>query len=158
MAIFKPKSWPTTKVLTWIRKFTPPCKEITRLLSQSIDRRLPIYRRLGVWLHFAVCDLCRRRQAPRVHPPSQPLDAGALGGNVAGKSSHGRKETHQARVQRHPALNLCANAFAAAPAKHESQFGGFSGDGPRSARSRPIGPKYTFEYLVLWYQAIVDSF
>jgi hypothetical protein len=48
------------------------------------------------------------RQAPRVHPPSQPLDAGALGGNVAGKSSHGRKETHQARVQRHPALNLCA--------------------------------------------------
>jgi hypothetical protein len=76
MAIFKPKSWPTTKVLTWIRKFTPPCKEITRLLSQSIDRRLPIYKRLGVWLHFAVCDLCRRyakhlafiRQASRSMP------------------------------------------------------------------------------------------
>jgi hypothetical protein len=76
MAIFKPNSWPTTKVLTWIRKITPPCKEITRLLSQSIDRRLPMYRPLGVWLHFVVCGSCRRyakqlvfiRQASRSMP------------------------------------------------------------------------------------------
>jgi hypothetical protein len=60
MAVFKPNGWPTTKVFTWIRKITPPCKDITRLLSQSIDRRLPMYRRLGVWLHFTVCESCLR--------------------------------------------------------------------------------------------------
>jgi hypothetical protein len=76
MAIFKPNSWSTTKVFTWIRKITPPCKDITRLLSQSMDRRLPMYKRLGVWLHFRVCDLCPRyakhlafvRQASRSMP------------------------------------------------------------------------------------------
>jgi hypothetical protein len=76
MAIFKANNWPTTKVFTWIRKITPACKDITRLLSQSIDRRLPMYRRLGIWLHFTVCDLCLRyskhlafiRQASRSMP------------------------------------------------------------------------------------------
>jgi hypothetical protein len=76
MTNFKPNSWPKTTLVTWIRKMTPPCKEVTRLLSQSMDRRLPTRKRLGIWLHFTVCDFCMRyakhlafiRQASRSIP------------------------------------------------------------------------------------------
>ena len=60
MTNFKPNNWSTTKLVTWIWKITPPCKEVTRLLSQSMDRRLPMHKRLGIWLHFTVCDFCMR--------------------------------------------------------------------------------------------------
>lgn len=37
-----------------------PCKEVTRLVSQSLDRRLGLMEWIGLRLHFAVCDGCRR--------------------------------------------------------------------------------------------------
>ena len=60
MTNFKHNKWPKTKLVTWIQKVTPPCREITYLLSQSMDRRLPMHKRLGIWLHFTVCDFCMR--------------------------------------------------------------------------------------------------
>jgi hypothetical protein len=60
MTNFKHHNWPKTKLVTWIRKVTPRCREITHLLSQSMDRRLTIHKRLGIWLHFTVCDFCVR--------------------------------------------------------------------------------------------------
>lgn len=36
------------------------CKKITALISESMDRRLPLYRRLGIKLHLMMCYLCRR--------------------------------------------------------------------------------------------------
>ena len=41
MTNFKPDNWPKTTLVTWIRKMNPSCKEVTRLLSQSMDRRYP---------------------------------------------------------------------------------------------------------------------
>ena len=34
------------------------CKEVTRLVSQGLDRRLPLGRRLALRVHFAICDGC----------------------------------------------------------------------------------------------------
>lgn len=36
------------------------CKDVTRLLSESMDRSLPIGRRVGVRLHLLVCKFCAR--------------------------------------------------------------------------------------------------
>ena len=34
------------------------CKEVTRLVSQGLDRRLPFGRRVAVRVHLAICDGC----------------------------------------------------------------------------------------------------
>tara|TARA_A100001391_G_scaffold200264_1_gene184481 strand:+ start:1221 stop:1475 length:255 start_codon:yes stop_codon:yes gene_type:complete len=34
------------------------CKETTKLVSQSLDRPLPLRRRLSVWMHLSMCRLC----------------------------------------------------------------------------------------------------
>ncbi|HHD64771.1 MAG TPA: zf-HC2 domain-containing protein [Desulfobulbaceae bacterium] len=36
------------------------CKQITELISESMDRKLPIYRRIGIRIHLMMCYLCRR--------------------------------------------------------------------------------------------------
>lgn len=38
------------------------CKEITRLVSESLDRKLPWHDRLAVRFHLVVCGLCSRFQ------------------------------------------------------------------------------------------------
>jgi len=34
------------------------CKEVTRLVSQDLDRRLPFGRRVALRVHLAICDGC----------------------------------------------------------------------------------------------------
>ena len=34
------------------------CKEVTRLVSQGMDRRLPFGRRVALRVHFAICGGC----------------------------------------------------------------------------------------------------
>jgi predicted anti-sigma-YlaC factor YlaD len=34
------------------------CKEVTRLVSQGLDRRLPFGRRVALRVHLAICDGC----------------------------------------------------------------------------------------------------
>ena len=34
------------------------CREITKLVSDSMDRKLPWRQRLEVWMHLAMCRLC----------------------------------------------------------------------------------------------------
>jgi len=34
------------------------CKEVTRLVSQGMDRRLPFGRRVSLRVHFAICNGC----------------------------------------------------------------------------------------------------
>jgi hypothetical protein len=52
------------------------CKEITQLVSESLDRRLPLRQRLAIRVHILLCTLCNRyrrhllfiRDAVRLHP------------------------------------------------------------------------------------------
>lgn len=34
------------------------CKEASRLMSQAMDRRLPLWERARLRLHLAICDAC----------------------------------------------------------------------------------------------------
>ena len=36
------------------------CKKISALISQSMDRKLPLYNRVGIQFHLMMCALCRR--------------------------------------------------------------------------------------------------
>lgn len=56
------------------------CKDITRLLSESMDRKLPWHLRAGIWFHHLFCIWCRRygrqlrliRQVLRDFPEKAP--------------------------------------------------------------------------------------
>jgi hypothetical protein len=56
----KSYNWLPTRVIAWIETITPSCKDMTDLLSQSMDRRLPLRDRLRIWFHLAICDRCAR--------------------------------------------------------------------------------------------------
>ena len=60
MALFEPHDWLTAKLVSLIANFTPKCKEVTRLVSQGMDRPLPLRTRAALRLHFTVCDYCLR--------------------------------------------------------------------------------------------------
>ncbi|HWP49472.1 MAG TPA: hypothetical protein VNM22_20105 [Candidatus Limnocylindrales bacterium] len=36
------------------------CKEVTRLISESLDKKLPFYQRLSLHAHFRLCIFCKR--------------------------------------------------------------------------------------------------
>jgi|ERR1700746_1058268 hypothetical protein len=52
--------WLIEKIVAFVAKMTPPCHDITRLLSQSMDRQLPLYTRMAIRLHFQICVWCKR--------------------------------------------------------------------------------------------------
>jgi hypothetical protein len=60
MSNLKPNSWLTKRIVIWIETITPSCKDMTYLLSQSMDRRLVLHKRLTIWLHLRICDGCAR--------------------------------------------------------------------------------------------------
>ena len=38
------------------------CKKVTHLVSESLDRKLPLYQRLGMRIHLMMCKFCSRYQ------------------------------------------------------------------------------------------------
>jgi len=38
----------------------PSCKEISRAVSDSMDRQLPLHKRMMIQLHLSMCVFCRR--------------------------------------------------------------------------------------------------
>jgi hypothetical protein len=36
------------------------CREVSRLVSESVDRKIPTHRRLGVKIHLLMCRFCSR--------------------------------------------------------------------------------------------------
>ena len=54
----------------------PNCKETSRLVSDAMDRRLPLFRRLLLRLHLRMCKYCRRfeQQLLKMREISRRLD------------------------------------------------------------------------------------
>jgi hypothetical protein len=36
------------------------CKEVTQIVSESLDRKLPLYQRMGIRFHLSMCRFCSR--------------------------------------------------------------------------------------------------
>ncbi len=52
--------WTPSSIVTFLARQFPPCKEVTRLVSESLDRDLSGPERLKLRMHFLMCVLCRR--------------------------------------------------------------------------------------------------
>ncbi len=59
------------------------CKEVSRLLSESMERKLSFWERIGLWFHLSMCKLCKGfskdlqqlREAARRHAQDVESDA-----------------------------------------------------------------------------------
>jgi hypothetical protein len=51
-------------VKDFLARITPPCRDVTRLMSESMDRTLPLSTRVQLQLHYWICQACAqyRRQ------------------------------------------------------------------------------------------------
>ena len=56
-------------IMMMIVKLTPSCETISRQISESLDHRLSVWKRLGIGLHTWQCVLCDRyrRQLLALH-------------------------------------------------------------------------------------------
>jgi hypothetical protein len=50
------------RIEDWLVQHTPPCKEVTQTISESMDRPIGLRRRIMVRLHFLICKWCLRYQ------------------------------------------------------------------------------------------------
>ena len=48
------------KVVMFIAEHTPKCHDITRLVSEAMDRPLPLRTRLAMRMHYLICIWCQR--------------------------------------------------------------------------------------------------
>jgi len=54
------RNWWQTMLVKFIGKHTPKCREMVRMLSQSMDKPLPLMMRIKKRLHFLICCWCQR--------------------------------------------------------------------------------------------------
>lgn len=52
----KAKRW----MILWLARRLPTCKEITRSVSDSLDRKLSLRQRIEMRLHLLICTWCER--------------------------------------------------------------------------------------------------
>lgn len=62
-------------IKNWLARITPSCKDVTHLVSQSLDRPLPWTTRLTLQLHYWICEACAqyRRQLIQVRKVLQQM-------------------------------------------------------------------------------------
>jgi hypothetical protein len=54
------RNWWQTILVKFIGKHTPKCREMVRILSQSMDKPMPLTMRIKKRLHFLICCWCQR--------------------------------------------------------------------------------------------------
>src|SRR5438309_3082427 len=59
-SVFARRNWLQTRLVIFIGKHTPKCREMVRLLSKSMDEPMPLIMRLKKRLHFLICCWCQR--------------------------------------------------------------------------------------------------
>lgn len=58
--MIEPTNWWKTRLVMLIAKHTPKCHDITRLISESMDRPLPLRTRISMRIHYRICVWCER--------------------------------------------------------------------------------------------------
>ena len=54
------RNWWQTMLVKFIGKHTPKCREMVRIVSQSMDEPMPLIMRIKKRLHFLICCWCQR--------------------------------------------------------------------------------------------------
>jgi hypothetical protein len=54
------RNWFQTQLVIFIGKHTPKCREMVRILSQSMDEPLPLSMRIKKRIHYLICCWCQR--------------------------------------------------------------------------------------------------
>ncbi len=47
------------------------CRDVSVLVSQSLDRKLTIWQKMNLWMHLSMCKLCSRFRRDIVHLDSE---------------------------------------------------------------------------------------
>ncbi|HYE72151.1 MAG TPA: hypothetical protein VEF04_02430 [Blastocatellia bacterium] len=50
------------EIIFWIARRQPTCRELAPWMSESLDRKLPLRKRLTLRIHFWICVWCHRYQ------------------------------------------------------------------------------------------------
>lgn len=58
--MIEPTNWWKKKLVMFIAEHTPKCHDITRLISESMERPLPLRTRIAVRFHYLICVWCER--------------------------------------------------------------------------------------------------
>jgi hypothetical protein len=61
------RTWLQTKLVIFIGKHTPKCREMVRILSQSMDEPMPLVMRIKKRLHFLICCWCQRYEEQLIY-------------------------------------------------------------------------------------------
>jgi hypothetical protein len=78
--VIEPTNWWKTKLVKFVAEHTPKCHDITRLISESMDRPVSLRTRIAIRIHYVVCAWCERyrdqlgflREAVRSFPTEDP--------------------------------------------------------------------------------------
>jgi hypothetical protein len=54
------RNWLERMLVSFIGKHTPKCREVVRLLSQSMEVKLPLATRIKIRFHYLICVWCYR--------------------------------------------------------------------------------------------------
>src|SRR5438045_8796136 len=54
------RNWWQTMLVKFIGKYTPKCRDMVRILSQSMDEPMPLIMRIKKRIHFLICCWCQR--------------------------------------------------------------------------------------------------
>jgi hypothetical protein len=59
-SILTGRNWFERLLISFIASRTPKCREVVKLLSQSMDVKLPVMMRIKLRFHYLMCAWCRR--------------------------------------------------------------------------------------------------
>ena len=58
--MIEPNNWWKAWLVNFIATHTPRCHDMTRLISESMERPLPLHKRLAMRAHYLICVWCKR--------------------------------------------------------------------------------------------------